>query len=178
MENLNPEQKSQLKTWAGQRDAMLGEVAVQTRERDRLTPIVKDLSESVSDLTKREIELKASIRIMEEVEEERGLLISRELVAKIQKKTVLDAEIAERERCIEKQKAQKEELKTDIKTLTDVHDRVFERASGLDVAVKQVMQSTTENLNLTRDMVGSVRTEVESISENLKNKNADTDSKQ
>lgn len=144
--DLLPEQRENLKTWAEQRDEALAKVAMARSELENLTKMNATLSASNSDLQTRANTLVASIAemIKEKAELTRDLNIFKTNVLSEKASLKADNESVVNENKLLTE--QKNLLVETIKVLTDTHDRVYKRVGVLDKVVDHVVRISEKNI--------------------------------
>lgn len=146
MNELTPAQKKQLEAWATLRDQKLGEIsqldteiAEKTRKNTELTASNTEVQTQINRAEGRLIEI-------EKKEKERVELVSHEILSLEKQKTTLESEIPALKQVIVALISKEEGLRNSIATLTDVHDRVFDRTGGLEAIVDHVKTVSENNL--------------------------------
>jgi len=154
---LSPEQNQQLRTWAEQRDTALAEVALARTDLENVTKINQALSASNSDLQNRANTLVDSIAEMvkEKAQLTQDLNIFRAGVQN--KKNELESEFSGIEREVKLLMAQRDLLIEDIKTMTDMHDRVFKRVNVLDKVVDHVVRISDKNIETLNAFISNLK---------------------
>lgn len=147
---MNPdftaEQNSQLLTWVDQRDALLSELAVLRDEKQVLLGENTQLRSENSLLIQSINENKGRIAEIEANEEERGRLISIDLVNLNSNKTKLEVTVSYLQNEVEVLHEKKINLKEDIKHLKEIHNDIFDKTSVLNKVVDHVVRVSQENL--------------------------------
>ena len=141
------EQIEQLKTWAAERDAILSDISVNRVENDRLLVINKQLSQTNSEITARINQSEGRITELSKKENELIDFTNSELASLSIKKSQLQGEVIGLENQINLLIPQKQLIEDTIKSLTDAHDRVFDRVSVLDKVVDHVVKVNAKNLD-------------------------------
>lgn len=170
MEEILPEQKNQLKTWAGQRDAILLEISNLQVTKEKLQIDNIALSSSNTDIVDRMNQIIGRIEELNKKEKESVLLISKEVANLDSRKTCLETEIKNLEQIIKILSPQKESLEKDIISLTEVFYTINDRASVLDKVVDHVTVVSNANVKIVDELVNNLKNSLEEIVEiNKKN---------
>ena len=160
---LTPEQNGQLKTWVGKRDSILAEIAVAQSSLEGLTSKNKNFSDSNTDIQTRIHQSQGRLDEMTKKEEEYTLLVNAEIPILESKKTFLETRIADLEKMVLFLTAEKDSLLKTIDSLSNVHDRVFDRASELDKKVSEVIQINYRNIQDIENFMISLKNSVAEI---------------
>jgi len=156
-DELTPDQKSQLLTWAGQRDAILLEISNLQSTKENLQAINKSLSDSNTDIETRLIEYRG--RIAELLTKENDLLplISKDIADLKEEKSVLQAEITSLNKLIENLSIQKTLLDTDVSFALSTFNSVKDESLLLDKVIGHVTTISGKNVTTINNLVESVK---------------------
>ena len=143
---ISPEQNAQLASWAAQRDAMLTEISVLQTEKEGLTKTNKELAVANTDSEQRALVIEGRILELDKKEKEWEGVVSAEIADLTAQKTGLQSDTANLRGEIVVLQTQKNTIKDMIGTLTDVYDRVFDRAKVLDQVVDHVTTVSKANV--------------------------------
>lgn len=160
---LTPEQKLQLDSWAGLRDAALAEISVARVEGEKLTKANKDLAVSI---TKIQEEINQSLGRLDEMtkkEEEFDKLMRIDNAELSARQVGLQSQIYELEKEINILLSNKKVLTETIDTLVDVHDKVFSRVSDLDKNIEEARKISSENLTETNNLLIALKGEFKKL---------------
>lgn len=163
MDPLTPEQKTQLKTWASERDSILSEISILKTEKEVLTKKNKELAESNTEIQTSIVE--ANVR-MEELDKKESLyaeIVSIEIPKLEVQKTTLETEITGFQKEVSYLDLKKEGLLRDIEFLIKTQKDVFEKTGVLEKVVEHVTKVSTTNIKELEDAVASVKTKVDEI---------------
>lgn len=167
MDELTPEQKKQLQTWAEQRDSILGEITTHRREEEKLVKHNKDLSESNTELETTIQMNRGRILELDKQEKVRAKFISLEVYELEKKKTRLESIVSGLEKNISTLTARHEDITSNIKTLIETHDRVYARTSVLDQVVDRVTRVNGQSINEVNIMISGLKDSVSDMSTSL-----------
>lgn len=142
---LTPEQKKHLDSWATQRDAILGEIAVKKTEQEGLTKINKELAASNTEISNK---IQQSIGRLEELDRQevnRATFVLKDVAELDNRKSVLQAEVTNLVSDIVDLTEAKNELKDEIVSATKVHETVFSRASDIERIITETVTINSSN---------------------------------
>ena len=160
---ITPEQNAQLRAWAGQRDAILSELAILRAEKESLTCSNKELAASNTDLENRANHLLGRIEELTKKEGEMATLTSSEVAAIKIEKAALEGDAASLRREIITLQTSKNLLVETIASATDIYEKVFGRAKVLDEVVEHVTRVSAQNLRDIEMLLGTVKGEVQKV---------------
>ena len=126
-QEFTQEQKDNLRTWAGERDAILISISKVKREYDDATLRNIKLAASSSEIQSR---INASLTRLAELDKQektKVASISFELRDSLLEKTRLESEVTSLKKQVETLESHKNSLTEQIKTLTEVHKEVFSK---------------------------------------------------
>ena len=167
---ITPEQKAQLKTWAGQRDELLLEISNLRTAEEKLKKDNENLTASFTDIENRKLEIQGRIEELKIKEAELPLLISKEVASLESRKKSLEAVIQNLEKIIPILTEQKESLERDVSFELVTFNTVKDEALLLDKVVDRVTQVSAENTKRIDDLVVGLSKSLEEIIEvNKKN---------
>jgi chromosome segregation ATPase len=175
MDEITQEQKDQLKSWVGQRDAVLAEISVNRIENEKLITANKELAVS---LTKVQEEINQSLGRLDEMtfkEEEFDKLMRIDIAELTARQSGLQSQISELEKEISILVSNKKVLTETIDTLVKVHDGVFGRVSDLDKNIEEARRIASENVTETNNLLIGMKGEFQKLidinAENVKRTN-------
>lgn len=175
MDPFTPEQTNQLDAWAIARDKILVEISNLTRDKQVLTGQNIDLADSNTEIETKINKALGRLEELNKKEEEFKNLVQSETAQLISEKTKLQAEIPALQKEIGGLISQKMLLTETINTLTDVHDKVFDKTSALDQIVEHVTRVSGQNIIDMDAFMVSLKKSVQEImdknSENVKTTN-------
>ena len=145
-EEITPEQKGQLSSWAVRRDAVLAEISVAQTLKEKLQKANTEIAISSQAIQKRIDESEGRLEELNKREKEYEVIISTELADLNSQKSALQAEVTALKADINLLTSKKDLLTQTISSLTDVHEKVFSRASNLDKAVAEVTHINAKNI--------------------------------
>ena len=166
------DQQAQLKSWAEQRDALLNDIANKTTERDILAKRNKELGQSSGNLETKVNQLIGRLEELRKKEKEAEDMTSKEILMLTIKKTKLEAANENFEKHNNIQQLKLDSIKKQIRTLTDLHDRVFSRVGVLDKVLERVTRINAKNIEESNTLVSSLKENVEKVLDTT-NKGAD-----
>jgi predicted nucleic acid-binding Zn-ribbon protein len=170
MEEITPEQKGQLRTWAGQRDAILLEISNLQTAKEKLVTSNKEMANSYSDTEKNMNQVIGRIEELKKKEAELPLLISKDVAVLQSRKTCLETEIMNLTKLVEVLSTQKASLEKDVSSALATFTAVKDEAITLDGVVDHVVRVSKNNVTLVEDLVSKLAKSLEEIIEvNKKN---------
>ena len=175
MYDITPEQNGQLKTWAGQRDALLLEVSNLRIEKEKLETQINNLSGAKTFVERETNQLLGRLAELSKKEKETGDLISNEIHNKLIVKTKLESEVTNLQKQIEILNPQKESLKSDIFTLTETFKTISQRSGVLEKVVDHVTKVSEFNVNTFDTLMVSLKKQIEDLISITKKTAGDTD---
>lgn len=146
MEEITPEQKKQLGRWAIERDAILEEISRLKIEENALNERNISLANSNTDLETRINQSIGRLAELDKQEETRKNLVSIEVADLEKKKTALENQIPSLDKEISAKISEINILANTLLTVTDVHGKVFDKASILDQIVEHVTKVSSQNI--------------------------------
>ena len=169
-QEITPEQKDQLNTWAGQRDAILLEISNLELEQEKIKTENINLTSSSTDIHDRMKVIQGRIDELEKQEAKLPLLISKEVANLESKKTLLESEVTNLGKIITILVDQKASLEEDVSFALSAFDTVKDEALLLHKIVGHVTEVSGENIKKIDDLVTGVSDSLEEIIEvNRKN---------
>ena len=170
MNEITPEQKEQLKTWAGQRDALLLEISSLRTVKEGLEKTNKELAISNTDITTEINKMLGRIEELKKKEAELVTLQSKELSVIQVNKNTLESDIEKLSKMIIALAVQKRDLERDISFLTDTFQKVEGKVSELDKVVDHVTRVSSENEEVFNTLMANLKKTLgELIDVNTKN---------
>lgn len=173
MSDLTHEMSQQLETWAEQRDNILLSISNLRTENEKLTVVNGNLRISNSELDKKIIESNVRLEEISKKEQERKNLIPIEIVELEKKKTGLETSNNELSSENENLKNTKKDLVESINLLTDIHEKMFKRASVLDQVVDHVTRVNEKNIHDVNLMISNLKEFMAEIYDIKEKKNVD-----
>ena len=170
MEEITPEQKGHLKTWAGQRDAILLEISNLQTAKEKLVTSNKEMADSYSDTNDNLNQVIGRIEELKKKEAELPLLISKEIASLQSRKNCLETEITNLSKLVEVLSTQKTSLEKDVSSALATFTVVKDEAITLDGVVDHVVRVSKNNETFINDLVKKLGKSLEEIIEvNKKN---------
>jgi predicted nucleic acid-binding Zn-ribbon protein len=167
---ITPEQKGQLKTWAGQRDAILLEISGLQTAQEKLVTANKQIAEAYKDTEDRMNQVIGRIEELKKQEAQLPLLISKEIASLQAQKTCLESEIMNLAKLVEVLTTQKTSLENDVSSALQVFNTVKAETTILDQVVDHVTKVSTDNARDINLLVADLKKSLEEIvSVNRKN---------
>lgn len=160
---ITPEQKAQLTTWAGQRDIILLEISALQTEKEKLESKNKELAESSVDIDKRMNITLGRIQELENKERELPELISKSIASLNTEKSNLETQIPLLNSLVNILEAQKESLKKDVASELNVFSEIKETALSLEKVVSHVTVVSDENKKKINSLVLDLEKSLEEI---------------
>jgi predicted nucleic acid-binding Zn-ribbon protein len=169
-QEITPEQKAQLETWAGKRDALLLEISTLQTAKDKLQNESKDLAISNTDIVARMNEVRGRIEELSAKEKESYLNLSKDVASMLCQKSSLEAEMTGLSKLTEVLSAQKKTLEKDITLVLSVFNTVRSETFLLEKIVDHVTKVSEGNIAKIDNLVISLGKGLEEIIEvNKKN---------
>lgn len=170
MEEITPEQKAYLATFAGKRDAALLEISNLQIAKEKLEKTNKELAISCSDTEVRMNQIIGRIDELKKKEAELPLLVSKEVANLQSQKTCLETEIMNLSKLVEVLTVQKTSLDKDVSSALATFTALKDEAISLDSVVDHVTRVSKNNVTLIDDLVAKLARSLEEIIEvNKKN---------
>lgn len=170
MEEITPEQKAYLATFAGKRDAALLEISTLQIAKEKLEKTNKELAISCSDTEVRMNQIIGRIEELQKKEAELPLLVSKEIASLQSQKTCLETEIMNLSKLVEVLTVQKTSLEKDVSSALATFTALKDEAISLDSVVDHVTRVSKNNVTLIDDLVAKLARSLEEIIEvNKKN---------
>jgi predicted nucleic acid-binding Zn-ribbon protein len=170
MDEITPEQKKQLGAWAIQRDAILGEISKLKIEEEALTERNINLSNSNTDIETRINQSTGRLAELDRQEEIRKNFISIELADLEKRKAALENQIPGFEKEVSGLSSRIALMVETLTTITDVHGKVFDRATAIDQIIEHVTRVSSQNITDIETFMGLLKTSIqEIIDKNTKN---------
>jgi len=167
---ITPEQKDQLKTWAGQRDEILSEISNLELVQEKIKADNVGLTSSYTDTADRMKVIQGRIEELKTKEAELPLLISKEVANLESKKTCLESEVTSLVKMVAVLTDQKASLEKDVSFALSTFDTVKDETLLLDKVVDHVTQVSDKNIKKIDKLVTGVSDSLEEIIEvNRKN---------
>ena len=153
MEEITPEQKAYLATFAGRRDAALLEISNLQIAKEKLEREVKEIADSYSDTEARMNKVLGRIEELTKKEAELPLLIARDIVSLESRKTCLATEVTSLTKMIDVLTVQKASLEKDVSSALATFTAIKDEAISLDAVVDHVVRVSKNNVTLVEDLV-------------------------
>ena len=160
---LTMEQKQQLDTWAGQRDALASEVLILRTETDKLQASNKELAAAHTVIIADMNTIKGRIEELKTRESELPLVISKEIASLQSQKSALQAEVTALEKLIEVLTSKKTSLEADVSFALSTFEAVKEEAFLLDKIVDKVTTVSQDNAVRIESLVNNLAKSLEEI---------------
>ena len=169
-QEITPEQKAQLETWAGKRDSILLEISNLQIGKESLEKANKDLAASNTDIVARMNEIRGRIEELNTKERELPELILRDIASLKTQKSNLESEITLLSNLVKILTDQKDSLKKDVASELAVFEAVKGTALSLEKVVSHVTEVSSQNEKKISDIVDKLGISLEEIIEvNRKN---------
>jgi hypothetical protein len=163
MEELTSEQKTQLETWAGQRDAFLSELSTLQTASESLQSKNKDLANSNTAIEHHMCEVQGRIEELKIKEGELFLATTKETAFLESNKSVLQAGISTLEKLITILTVQKASLENDITLELATFNTIKGETLLLDKVIDKVTTVSQGNINKIDLLVANLATSLEEI---------------
>jgi chromosome segregation ATPase len=162
-EEITPEQKAQLSSWAKKRDTVLAEISVAQIAKEKMERENVALASSTKDIEKRINESQGRMDELNIREKEYEAIVSNELADLTAQKKTLQAEVAALEADIKLLVSKKDLLKETISSLTEAHEKVFARASGLDSIVGDTVRINSQHMRDIQNLLITMKSSVQEV---------------
>jgi len=144
-DQLTPEQKAYLETWAGKRDLILSEVSVLQSQKDKLDEAIKNASDSYTDIQAMFSQTLGRITELKIKESELPLLITKEIAGLQSQKSVLESEVTNLTRLVGVLTEKKASSEKDVSLAISNFNILKEEALVLDKIVDHVTVVSSDN---------------------------------
>ena len=163
MEEITPEQKAYLATFAGRRDAALLEISTLQIAKEKLEKENKEIAISYSDTEARMNKVLGRIEELTKKEAELPLLIARDIVSLESRKTCLATEVTSLTKMIDVLTVQKASLEKDVSSALEVFNTVKSETLLLDKVVDHVTKVSLDNARDINMIVTDLKKSLEEI---------------
>lgn len=147
MNQFTPDQKSKLVSWAEQRDTILREIGNAKIELDSINLSKKDAAISHTEISGRISEAKGRLAEIDAAEDRYRLSIATDIAELIARKSRLESEIETKTVELKSIDEKKNLIIEMITTLTNVHDKVFDRATAMDALIGHVVEIAQKHVS-------------------------------
>jgi chromosome segregation ATPase len=169
-QEITPEQKEQLSTWAGQRDKLLSEISALQDLKSKLQEENKAVADSYTEIVTQTNVVIGRIEELKKKESELPLLISKEVASLESQKTTLESEVSKLKEAISVLIPQKESLQKDISFAVSLFDSVKNETLTLEKIVEHVSKVSEHNKFVIEELVETLKkSTAEVVSVNQKN---------
>jgi chromosome segregation ATPase len=144
-QELLPEQKEFLLTWAGKRDAIASEVSVLRAQKEKLEIEIKQVAASYADIVNMTNQYTGRIAELKKREEDLLSLVSKDMVKLESQKTLLTAEITALKKAIVPLQEQKASLEKDVSLSLSTFNIVKNEGLLLDKVIDRVTSFSEKN---------------------------------
>jgi predicted nucleic acid-binding Zn-ribbon protein len=163
MEEITPEQKAYLATFAGRRDAALLEISNLQIAKEKLEKENKEIAISYSDTEARMNKVLGRIEELTKKEAELPLLISKDIAVLQTRKTCLETEIMNLTKIVEILSTQKASLEKDVSSALTTFNTVKDETLLLDRVVDHVTKVSVDNSRDINMIVADLKKSLEEI---------------
>jgi predicted nucleic acid-binding Zn-ribbon protein len=163
MEEITPEQKAYLATFAGRRDAALLEISNLQIAKEKLEKSNKEIANSYSDTEARMNKVLGRIDELKKKEAELPLLISKEIAGLQSHKSILESEITNLTKLVGVLSTQKASLEKDVSSALATFNTVKDETSILDRVVDHVTKVSVDNARDINMIVADLKKSLEEI---------------
>lgn len=157
------EQKSQLKTWAEERDLILSEISVNREKNEKLRKENIELSTSNTEISEQISFARGVLSVTEELEERTKNSISKDVSELKEKKAELEVIIHTSLVEIDELNKQKKDLKNDIDIISDIYKNIFSKLSGIESSIGDSSLKNSENIRKIEELFNLIKTKSEEI---------------
>lgn len=162
-QEITPEQKAHLETWAGQRDAILSEISGLQTVKEELQKNNQAISDSSTEIENRIVFMKGQIEELSIKDKELPLLISKEVASLEYQKSTLESEITTLTKLVKVLSEQKDSIVKDTYLLTEIYNTINERVGVLDKVVDHVTKVSEQNKFVIEDLIESIKTSSQAV---------------
>lgn len=163
MEEITPEQKAYLATFAGRRDAALLEISNLQIAKEKLEKTNKELANSCSDMEVRMNQIVGRIEELKKKEAELPLLVSKEIAALQSQKATLENTITNLTQMVKVLSEQKTSLEKDVSSALNTFNTVKDETLQLDKVVDHVTKVSLDNARDINMIVADLKKSLEEI---------------
>lgn len=163
MNELSPEKKKQLDSWASQRDAILVDISNKKTENEKLTIANRELANSNTDISNTIQQSIGRLTELDAREKDRTKFISIENADLIVQKSMLQTEIPSLKSEIVSLTDKKNHLIDDISNLTKVHETIFSRASEIERIISETVKINSSNSSYIKNMLVEAAIELKNV---------------
>jgi len=163
MQEISPEQKGHLETWAGQRDLLLSEISSLETQKEKLTKEIKEISLSYTDIEGRAHNMAGRIEEMTKKEKELPEIMLKEVSALEKRKSVLEVQLTDLPKMIDILTAQKKSLEDDVSLALANFNLLKDESLTLDKIVDHVTVVSLENNKRIDGLVDSLTKSIEEL---------------
>lgn len=157
MDQITPEQKKRLGSWAEQRDTLLRDISIYQTDLNAIKKNTIEAAQSYSDLENRICEKRGELAAIELAEERFRTSLPLDISALHVEKSTLQAEIETERASLKGIKNEKAAIAESIAPLLDLHNQLFGRISSMDAVAEHVKVILGENLNETKEFLALVK---------------------
>lgn len=175
MDELTPEQKKNLKTWAFQRDALLRDIETLTVEKEALVKTNNNLASSNTDIQSQILRAEGRLEEINKKEEERKNLLTTEVSDLTAEKGKLQSELPALAKEIGSLTIRKNSIVENIDTLVKIHEKVFEKVGTMESAIGHVKDVSDKNLVAIGELFKKLTDGLTDLFEKSKQSNAGAD---
>jgi chromosome segregation ATPase len=165
MEPRTPEQIAQLSTWAGERDAILKEIAIYRTERDRLKAINQEISKSNTDIESRLGKVQVRIDELDKKEAEYNEIVGVKNAELEKEKTELESKVSSLKEKVSRLTDEAFKLMNIGEHLRDTHKVIFSKTEDLQKVVDYVTRVTDGNIHNLEALFNMVEKKVKRVVE-------------
>jgi len=163
MQEITPEQRAHLETWAGQRDLLLSEISNLQTQKELLLSDVKNIATSYTDVETRANQIIGRIEELAKKEKEMAFLTPKEIADLEKRKSVLQTEVGNLEKIIVELNDKKISLEKDVFSALSNFNVLKDEALILDKLVNHVTVVSDENVRKVEALVSSLSKSIEEI---------------
>jgi hypothetical protein len=163
MPEITPEQKEHLKTWAGQRDALLADISALQSGKEKAMEVNRNLADSNTEIQSSIYESEGRLAELLAKEKEFEILTFRSIAPLQAQKTELETAITGLKNEIALLKENKTLLLEGNTELKDAHDRAFDRINSIDKIVEHVTRISSANISDIEKILETFKASVENL---------------
>ncbi len=163
MNEITPEQKRQLYSWADQRDEILKDISNKKNESERLTKINNDLCDSNTEVSNKIQQSIGRLQELDRQEVNRATFVLKGVAELDEKKSILQTEVSSLEFDIIELTGNKQSIIDDIHLITKIHETVFTRASDIERIVSETVIMNSSNSREIKNMLVEAGAELKKV---------------
>ncbi len=163
MEEITPEQKAQLSSWAGKRDAILKEISIATEDWQRLVAVNRNLADSNTEISNRIQQGIGRLTEINDREADRATLVRKDVADLLVEISELQTKIYGLKNEMSSLESNKQTLVGSIDHLSKIYSVVFGAVERMEGFVNNTSRSNSQNVKEIDLLLEKVRHELEKM---------------